>query len=381
MRRLRLRPALGAGLLGHARPGRRRVRVRPRDHRQGTNGTFDVTVTKWPANARRDSIHIRYTPDTSKVNCSPIYLVQTVPRSWTTNGGVIKPKDYKTTAFVHLQDDMTAGGHVRGPRRVREGPLLQRRGRGQGHDERRLLRRAHVATGTTMYDAPRVAAGALPGRGDHDHLHVRGVRGLQGGRQDPRLRDLDLDAQQDRTGQGHDRRARAAAQPSHEFKDALAGYESNHENGTVCPELLAETNLGGKNVEPGANKKSPFDPPAEGQPSIVQWSIVNTGGQDVLNVTWTVMLDGMFLTWGVVPLIGWFDFATVDFPLPPLPAGIHTLTLLVDSDYLIPEYDEADNFAMDEFEVRPAVGVGPVRPRWTSSWSGRHRGRPGPVRP
>ena len=89
----------------------------------------------------------------------------------------------------------------------------------------------------------------------------------------------------------------------------------------MCPELLAETNLGGKNVKPAANQKTPFNPPAEGQPSVVQWSVVNTGGQDVLNVTWTVMLDGGFLAWGIVPTIGWFDFATVDFPLPPLPAG------------------------------------------------------------
>jgi hypothetical protein len=359
MRRLPPRPVLGAGLLaGLVLAGIAFASVLGTI--KGTNGTFDVTVTPAAADSLRSRISISYTPDTSKVNCSPIYLIQTC-RDSSAGGGVIKPKDYKTTAFVHMQDDMTPGGTYVDHVVCEKDPFYN------GEDEGKDAKSAgssdgHTTTTTTMSDAPSISDGAFP-QGVNTIISTFTVCAVC--KPDGKILDCvtwTWTRTKGSAGKGTITGPTAASTATQEFKDAVAAYNSNHGNGTKCPELLAETNMGGQNVQPGQNKKLPLDPLVEGQPSIVQWNIVNTGGQDVTNVTWTVMLDGVFLTWGVVPAIGWFDFVTVDFPLPGLSAGPHLLTMLVDSDYLIPEYDEVDNFAMDEFVVRPATGVGPVGP-------------------
>lgn len=360
MRRLSSRPALGAGLLaGLVLAGVAFAAVLGTVIK-GTNGSFDVTVAPAAADSLRSSIRISYTPDTSKVNCSPIYLVQTC-RDSSAGGGVIKPKDYKTTAFVHMQDDMTPGGTYVDHLVCEKDPFYN--GEDAGKDTKSAgSSDGHTTTTTTMSDAPSIGDGAYP---DGVTTIISTFTVCAVCKPDGKILDCvtwTWTRTKGSAGKGTITGPTATSAVTQEFKDAVAAYEKNHGNGTKCPESLAETHMGGQNVAPGTGKKEPYDPPVEGQPSTVQWNIVNTGGQDVTNVTWTVMLDGMFLTWGMVPVIEWFDYATVDFPLPPLSAGPHTLTMLVDSDYLIPEYDEDDNLAIDDFEVRPATGVGPVGP-------------------
>ncbi len=360
MRQLRSRPALGAGLLaGLVLAGLASAAVLGTIIK-GTNGSFDVTVTPAPADSLRSSIRISYTPDTSKVNCSPIYLVQTC-RDSSAGGGVIKPKDYKTTAFVHMQDDMTPGGTYVDHLVCEKDPFYN--GEDAGKDTKSAgSSDGHTATTTTMSDAPSISDGAFPA-GVTTIISTFTVCAVC--KPDGKILDCvtwTWTRTKGSAGKGTITGPTTTTTATQEFKDAVAAYEKNHGNGTKCPELLAETHMGGQNVAPGTGKKEPYDPPVEGQPSTVQWDIVNTGGQDVTSVTWTVMLDGTFLTWGMVPVIEWFDYATVAFPLPPLPAGPHTLVMIVDSDYLIPEYDELDNVEVDEFLVSPATGVGPVVP-------------------
>jgi hypothetical protein len=324
----------------------------------GTNGKFDVTVTKAASNSRRDSIVVVYTPDTTKVNCSPIYLTQTC-RDVDQNGKVIHPKRYKSGAFEHLQDDMTPGGTYVDHSVCEKDPYYN--GEDSGKDAKSAgSSDGHTAKSTRMSDAVNINDSSYP---DSVTTIVSTFEVCAICKQDGKILDCvtwTWTRAKGSAGKGSITAPTAAAVPSQEFKDAVAKYKTNHQDGTVCPEAVAEIHKGEKNVTSGTSKKLPLDPPPAHQPFNVQWDIVNTGPTDVTGVTWSVWLDGGFLAGGVVPSIGWFDFATVTFPAPPLPPGPHTLTYVVDSDYLIPEYDEADNLTDEEFIFSDVSGVGPA---------------------
>ncbi len=324
----------------------------------GTNGKFEVTVTKAADKNQKDRISITYTPDTTKVRCGTIYLAQTCRDVDQTGTNVIKPQSYLGGTFVHLGDDMTEGGTYIDHVVCEKDPYYN--GEDTGKDKKSAgSSDGHTATPTTMSDAPYI----------RDSSYPAGVTSITSTftvcavcKDDGRILDCiqwTWTRAQGDSGKGTVTGPTAAGGDTTAFKAALAKYNTNHKNGTVCPEAVAETHPGGKNVQPGNNKKLPYDPPVSGQPTNVRWDVVNTGPSDVTAVTWAVWLDGLYLTGGMLPVIPWFDFATVDFAVPPLGAGPHTLTLVVDSDGLIPEYDETDNNADDEFVVSGPGGVGP----------------------
>jgi hypothetical protein len=360
MRRLPLRPMLGAALLAVSLSAGAAL-ASPLATIAGKKGTFDVSVVPGADSTQKGRIYISYRPDSTKVTCNPIYLVQTI-KMVDQNGNKIDPKTVDTGVFAHMQDDATPVGTSVDHLVCEKDPYYN--GEDAGKDSTSAgSSSASSSAPTAMSDAPFVRKTSFPPGVTKItfQFEVCAVCKADGKVLDCVTWTYTRSLTDNNTGTITPGTA-AVDTASAEFKAALAGYKSNHKDGTVCPEQVAETAPGGRNVKPGEKSKSPYDPPVSGQPSVVQWSLVNTSTQDVMGVTWTVMLDGLPLTWGVVPFIGWFDFATVDFPLPALPAGPHMLTMMVDSDYLISEYDESDNFAMDEFLVRPATGVGPGTP-------------------
>ncbi len=353
MSRLQRRHAIAAGLLaGLIVAGTVLASI------VGTNGKFDVTVRKASSNSQRDTISITYTPDTSKVNCSPIYLTQTC-RDADQDGKPINPKSYKSGAFVHLGDDMTAGGTYVDHVVCEKDPYYN--GEDAGKDTKSAgSSDGHTAKPTTMSDAVNIRDSSYP---DGVTKVVSTFEVCAVCKADGKILDCvtwTWTRTKGEAGCGSITAPTAAGTASQEFKDAVAKYKKNHKDGTVCPESVAEANKNGKNVTSGTNKKLPEDPPQSGQPFDVQWDIVNTGPTDVTDVTWAVWLDGGFLAGGVVPAIGWFDFETVMFPAPALTPGPHLLTYIVDSDNLIPEYDESDNLYEEEFVVSDVIGVGPA---------------------
>jgi hypothetical protein len=316
-----------------------------------------VTVTKATKNSEKDWIRVTYTPDTNKVNCNTIYLVQTCKDEDQT-GKTINPKDYKSGTFKHLQDDVTTGGTYVDHVVCEKDPYYD--GEDAGKDTKSAgSSDGHTAKPTTMSDGVYIKDSSFP----------TGVTKVKSTfevcaicKDDGKILDCvkwTWERTKGSAGKGSITAPTAASTATQEFKDALAKYKKNHKDGTVCPEKAAETSSGGTNVTSGTTKKVPEDPPQPGQPFDLFWDIVNTGLTDVTDVTWTIWLDGDFLASGMVSFIGWFDFATVMVPVPPLDPGPHEIVLIADSDDLLPEYDETDNSTEDGFEVGGSSGVGP----------------------
>ena len=348
----------------------------------GTNGTFKTTVTPAADNTKKDGITIEYTPDPTKITCDPIYLVQTC-RDVDQTGTLIEPKNYVGGAFVHLQPDMTPGGtyvdHM----------VCEKDGYYNGEDAGKDVNSKGSSNGvtskpTSMYDAPGYSDAAFPAGVTKivSTFEVCAICKATG-----KILDC-ITWTYTRTKGDADRGkiadATAVGAASAEFKDALKLFDANHKNGTICPDAEAEKNKDAKNVKPGTNKKLPVDTPTPGQPFQVMWSIVNSSGVDVDGVDFNVFLDGHPLTGGSVGAIEHFDRVQVFFSCPPLPLGVHQLTMVVDPGNLLPEYDETDNAAVDYFGVGttgvPQPGTGTiarlaVEPLWPQTGVGSVRMR------
>ena len=325
---------------------------------QGTNGTFSTTVSKASSKNARDTITVTYTPDTSKVNCADIYLVQTC-KDVDQSGNTIKPKDYKGHAFRHLQDDMTTDGTYVDHLVCEKDPYYNGEDEGKDANDKGSSD-GHTATPTSITDAPSYSDGIFPTGVTTitSTFEVCAVCKSTG-----KILDC-VTWKYTRTkgaaNKGSITDASGTSAPSEDFKAAKKKYEKNHKNGTVCPEEKVEKSPVKTNVNSATNKKTP-DPPIADSFFDVFWDVSNSGLEDLVNVEWEVWLDGSLLTSGVIPTIAYFDFATVAFEVPGLPEGPHMLTMVVDPYNALPEYDETDNTEDDEFEVASSTGVGDSR--------------------
>lgn len=321
----------------------------------GTHGTFDTTVTPAADASKKDRIVVKYTPDPAKVTCTAIYLTQTC-RDVNQDGGLVQPKDFGADNIKHLQDDMTPGGTYVDHVACEKDPYYNGEDAGKDNTSKGSSD-GTTATATSLSDAPFYPDGRFPAGVTKivSSFEVCAVC-----KDDGKILDC-VTWKYERTKGAADKGkvtdATGTAAASQEFKDAKKKFEQNHKNGTVCPEAVAEANPGGKNASPGTNKKSPESPLPE-QPFQVGWDLVNSGVQDLFNLQWRAFLDGHPVAGGTVPRIDFFDFATVYFPVPPLPAGPHTLVMQVDPFDAIPEFDESDNQEIDTFEIGAGAGVG-----------------------
>lgn len=315
----------------------------------GTNGTFTTTVTAATATAR-SKITTTYTPRAANPACASIYMTQTC-RDVDQSGNLVKPKDFKTKAFEHLQDDMTTGGTYVDHVACEKDPYYN--GEDAGKDVKSQgTNNGTAATPTTMSDAPSYSDGIFP-TGVTRITSTFEVCAIC--KDDGRILDCFTwtytRTKGDGTG-GTIASGTTASTGSQEFKDAKKKFETNHKSGTTCPETVAETNPGAKNAASGGGKKTPAAP-APDTPFQLSWDIVNTGGSDLFDLEYAILVDGLLLDAGTVTTIPYFDSATVTVEVPGLPLGPHTVMVSIDPANLVPEYDETDNLAFEEFEISP----------------------------
>jgi hypothetical protein len=272
------------------------------------------------------------------------------------NNNVIEPKSYGQDAFVHLQPDMTPGGTYVDHLVCEKDPYYN----GEDEDKDKNSKGKSdgtTATPTTMTDAPSYGDDIFPAGVTKitSTFEVCAICKATGEILD--CITWKYERTKNDAGQGAITDATAVGAASQEFKDALKKFNKNHANSTVCPEEEAEKNKDAKNITPGTPKKLPVETPTPNVPFQVIWDVINSGGVDVEGADYTVLLDGAPLFSGMVGFIPSFDRQYVYFTCPPLPAGHHQLTMIVDPGNSLPEYNETDNAATDDFTVGTPSGV------------------------
>lgn len=316
----------------------------------GTNGSFTQTVS-----GRK--ITTTYTPNPGNPTCNSIYMIQTC-KITNQSGSTVEPKNLNANNLKHLQDDMTEGGtfvdHVnceKDPYYNGEDPDKDVRSEGS--------RGATSSTPTTMSDRPRLTDDAFAGSDSvmTCTFEVCAVCADNGS-----VLDCITWTYTRHKGDGTSGSVSAASsshQPSDEFTKAKKKFDRNHKNGTVCPEARAELNSGWTNFAIGVvNTVLPI---ARNLPWLFSVDAVNLGGMDVFGVQYDILLDGAYLTSGVIPEIASFDFETVLVDMPPLDLGSHGVAIILDPMNEIPEFDEDDNGYLFEFEILESSAT-PERP-------------------
>lgn len=308
----------------------------------GSNGTFTTSVSG-------TTITTTYTPQAGAPTCNSIYMVQTC-RDTDQAGNPIEPKDYVGGVFKHLQDDMTPGGTYVDHLACEKDPYYN--GEDEGKDtESEGSDGASSSTPTTMDDTPNYG----------DEIFPNGVSSITSTfevcaicKDDGRILDCYTWTYTRTKGDGTNGTVTSGTtigNPSPEFRAAKAKFEKNHQNGEVCPDVVAETNAGTGNASSGGITTDP-EAPLPDMPFQLACDIVNLGGVEIVDVQYQLWLDSVPFTEGMVPVIESFDFETVMIEMPPLPVGPHELMLVIDPFDTLIEYDEEDNLDHLFFEIQ-----------------------------
>lgn len=304
------------------------------DEHAGEHGTFSVSVTG-------GTIRISYTPDPARVQCSAIYLIQTC-RLTDQNGAAIDPADVGKK-FEHLGDDVSEDStwvdHL-----ASEADPYYNGGDDLKDKESKGSTEGPTPKPTKMSDGPSIGNRSFPPGVTTINacFEVCAVCDADG-------RVLDCTTWCYSRQKGRDPGVISegpgpAVPPTGSFLAALAVFADTHAGG--CPEARAESRRGENNLMAAWYSNEPREP-VDGQPTRVDFRVVNMAGQPVANVEWQATdLNGLrTLGSGVLGSIDYFSYATVSFYVPPLAAAQlpDVVVLRVDAGGAIPEFDETDN--------------------------------------
>ena len=186
----------------------------------------------WESMVSGTTIIISYEPDPTKITCSKIYLAQTIRRE-DQQGNLIEANDFPAGLFDHKQDDMIQGGTEIDHAFCEKDPYYN--GEDLKDDARQGSSDGIIVTPTSFSDRPYYADPDFPDTVTSiaSTFEVCPVCVDTGQILDSVT--WTYSRTKDSPGDGTTTDI-SNSTISQEFRDALSKFQTNHENGTKCPE-------------------------------------------------------------------------------------------------------------------------------------------------
>jgi hypothetical protein len=186
----------------------------------------------WESMVSETAIIISYDPDSTKITCSKIFLAQ-ICKDTDQNGAVVSPDDWQGKLFSQMTDDMTSGGSYIDHDFCEKDPYYN------GEDLKDMTRQGSSdgtsTTPTSLYDSPEYIDNDFPNSVTSitSTFEVCPVCVDNG----QILDSVTWTYSRTKNSPGHGTTTDITdSTVSQEFRDALSKFQTNHANGTMCPE-------------------------------------------------------------------------------------------------------------------------------------------------